>query len=293
MRLHQCSSIPLQLSEVIEQFIVWNMPSEGANVHICKRNIYLVSGCSVETRQSSLVFSFSFFFSFFQVIHILLRLEVKNRLQNDRRKENAGFHGFITVEQSSLRLGHFFVPEDFSKDAEAFILHGLQCRWNRTCRYVYCVWLSVLSSKVCLVISNVWFLYHEPYACSFSPAFASQLWITALVCLCSGLPRRKHTRPISGLHELQCSVLHRWAWCGQQHMDGQVREVPQGRAQQCLRFPQALLITSYAKCLQHGDVEHSKSTSASTASGNTYLGRMFFIAPLGKLNQIKPFHLLG
>lgn len=69
-------------------------------------------------------------------------------------------------------------------------------------------------------------------------------------------------------------------------MDGQVKEVPHGRAQQCLGFPQALLIMPYAKCLQHGDVEHSKSTSS--ASGNTYLDRMLFVAPLGKLNQIKP-----
>lgn len=68
-------------------------------------------------------------------------------------------------------------------------------------------------------------------------------------------------------------------WMGK---SGKVRKRPL----MSLILPCSSLTASCAKCLHHEDVKHSENTSI--ASGNTDQQRILFIAPLGKLNQIKP-----
>ena len=92
------------------------------------------------------------------------------------------FHCFITVEQSSLRLGHFFLPEDFFKG-------GLKLSYSSACSTdgTGNVFMLIIHVFQCLEVRCVWLLatcgycIMSPTPASFSPAFAAELWITVLV----------------------------------------------------------------------------------------------------------------
>lgn len=92
------------------------------------------------------------------------------------------FHCLVTVESSSLRLGHFFLPQDFFRS-------GLKLSYSRACNtdvtgnvfmliiHVFRCW----EARCTRVLVTCGYCVMSLTPASFSPAFAAELWITVLV----------------------------------------------------------------------------------------------------------------